>query len=163
MFELAKVNSLELGSSEILQKGIFLWIWQPEKTPPHIGISTDGVYFSLQFEKMQFELSVQNLFEIIERKQTSIMWLKIQVENQNIRDIFLNYVSCSLNNCSCIQPILDVFSIRKKDAILPDLLESLESKGIVGKLFHSYLPKKFTQINSYTREDVMEHLLNLQT
>jgi len=163
MFELTKVNSVELGSSEILQKGVFLWIWQPENTPPHLGISMDGKYFSLQYEKMQFELSVQNIFEIIERKQISIMWLQIQVENHNVRDIFLNYVSCSINNCSCIQPILDIFSVSKNGAILFDLLESLESKRILGKLFHKNLPKKFTHINPYTREDVTEHLLNLQT
>ena len=162
MFELSKIKGNELASANYLQNGLFLWVWHPENTPPHIGISTEGKYFSLQLEKLQFGLNVQRLIELVDRKKTSLFWLEIFEDSMTIEKYFKDYQSCVMNNCSCLQPILDIFEIQKNGAILFDLIDHLESKNSLGKLMHKYLPENFTALKRYTRQDVENHLLSLQ-
>ncbi len=163
MFKVSIDNSSELTNDEILLDGMYLWIWQPQLTPPHLGLSSDGRYYSLQHEKIQLDQSVKHIVEAIERKNLSVFWVKIDGTTPKIEAMFANYQSCVQNECSCIKPILDVFNIRQNKAILFDLLDSLNKKGRVKEIFHLNLPYDFNSINEYTRLDVENHLLKLQS
>jgi hypothetical protein len=155
-------DSIPLISSKDLSKGLFLWIWQPDKLPPHLGISKDGLYFSLLYERKQESLSIESQMEIINRKKLSMIWQEITSESADFSQIFSSYISCAIDSSSCIQPILDGLNIKTKGGVLFDLLDELEKSDSLGKEIHLNLPENFKGIKKYNRSEVEIHLFKYQ-
>lgn len=91
-----------------IQEGTWLWVWQPTKIPPHIGISKAGSYFSLKFNEVERQ-NVADLFS--KAKNLGLPILLVQVPNEesqaeSIQSVFAHYMGCSIDLCSCLHPIL---------------------------------------------------------
>ena len=65
-YPINKINTIEI---EKLRKGIFLWAFHVDKIPPHVGVSIDGVYFSMKFSDCDFKLDVDTVYQVVQRKK----------------------------------------------------------------------------------------------
>ena len=115
-----------LDSMDQLISGLHLWIWNPTIKSPHLGISLDGGYFSLQHQSKQENLSVDILLNAAKRKKNSVLVIELaaSLHTVRIKEEFAKYTSCDIDQCSCSKPLFDVFNIHKSDGILFDLLEN---------------------------------------
>jgi hypothetical protein len=155
-------NRVELDTIQNLSEGLFIWIWQPHKLPPHLGISQNGKYFSLLYERKQEALSLKSQMDLIDRKKLSMIWQEITTASEDFAAIFEKYTSCTDNRSSCIQPILDGLGIEKNGGVLFDLLSELHDRNALGKVFSYNLPEGFKGIKKYSRQEVEMYLFKLQ-
>ncbi len=151
--ELASFDSIDQ-----LNAGFHLWIWNPNIKSPHLGISLDGKYYSLQYQDKQENLNVDILFNVAKRKKNSalVIELAINLNKSRINEVFSIYTSCEIDQCSCSKPLFDVFDIQKPDGILFDILESQNDSVI--SLKGIQLAPDFKGIPMYTYTDVLMNL-----
>jgi hypothetical protein len=162
MYKFNFKQRVELKSTKELSEGLFIWIWQAHKLPPHLGISQNGKYYSLLYDRKQVALTLDAQMEIVRRKKLSMIWQEITSESKDLTEVFSGYTSCSTDNSSCIQPILDGLEIKKKGGVLFDLLLELSKNETLGKTLCLNLPEDFKGIKKYTRKEVEIYLFKLQ-
>jgi hypothetical protein len=162
MYKFSFKNRVELSSPQNLANGLFLWIWQPTKLPPHLGVSMDGTYYSLLFDRKQVGLSITSQLDIIHRKKLSMIWQEVTLDSLDFTAVFEKYTSCSHDHCSCIQPIFDGLDLKISGGVLFDLLDELTEKKGLGRAYYLNLTEKFKGIKKYNRKEVEMHLFKLQ-
>ena len=147
-----------LDSMDQLISGLHLWIWNPSTKSPHLGISLDGHYYSLQHQSKQENLSVNILLNAAKRKKNSVLVIELvaSLNKSRIKEVFAKYTSCDKDQFSCSKPLFDVFDIQKSDGILFDILESQKNSIISLKGIH--LGADFRGIPMYTYADVLMNL-----
>lgn len=146
-----------------VNKGLFLWIWKADEICPHLGISSEGNYFSLKISGKEERVNATNLLERAHKKAKKLLLLKLtdEISVEAITLVFQKYQSCQENACFCSAPILEVFGINKENGILFDLLNCLEERNAVNTVFAWNLSASFQGIPFYSATDVNNHLLKL--
>ena len=71
----------DLSDVTILNNGLFLCVLHADKTPPHIGISINGLYYSLKAKGKDIALPVNEVFKVVERKKIAT------VENIHLQNL----------------------------------------------------------------------------
>lgn len=152
-----------IDSSEQIYTGLYLWIWNPNVKSPHLGISLNGKYFSLQHQGKQENLNVEILLNVAKRQKNSALLIEIasNLNKTNIEQVFAKYTCCEVDQCSCSKPLFDLFDIQLPDGILFDLLEN--QKHSILALFGIQLESNFEGIPKYTYSDVLFNLNALAT
>lgn len=152
-------EAINIEQLDILKKGSYLWVWDGNASPPHIGLSVEGQYYSLRFTKKDHQ-PIEEALEKVKRLPISFLW--IEVDSSAIvlhpNDAFEPYSSCLDQNVSCLQPILDTFQIPDKSYILKDLLEYLNRNKQILNVFSHRLPASWRGLSAYTNQDVQANL-----
>lgn len=107
------------------------------------------------------DISLATMEGVIQRKKVPVLFLKIESELDvsDINAVFMNYSSCEIDCCSCSAPLLRLFNVTKKDAILFDILETMEKSNRISTCIGINLPQNFRAIPAYTYADVKHNLL----
>ncbi|MGV3631179.1 MAG: hypothetical protein ACO1O6_08230 [Bacteroidota bacterium] len=157
-------SEIQTISENRLRKGVYLWITHADRIPPHIGISVDGHYFSLQVNGKD-DVSMEAIFRAIRLKKIPSLFIRLQ-ENGFSGERFLSvkneYVSINEGVKTCLVPVLDLYGIKSSGFLLPDFLKYLEEKKQVLAYFALNLPPDFGGIKSYSLDDVTKHLKKIQ-
>ncbi|MCE3296673.1 MAG: hypothetical protein K0R65_2387 [Crocinitomicaceae bacterium] len=143
-----------------LRQGAFLWITHADRVPPHIGISLDGNYFSLQVHGKD-DTEVETIFRAVRLKKIPALFLRLDeggFSSERFLAVKNEYSAISEAVNTCLVPILDLYGIRTSGFLLPAFLKYLEEKGQILAYFTLNLPPDFTGIKSYSLEDVTRHL-----
>ena len=145
------------------QNGVFLWVFHANKIPPHIGLSTNGNFFSLKASGRDDELNSNNVFKTIERKQipSLIIELKVELETDVVRDVFSKYERTIPGDVTCLDPIKAILSCEKATK-LSDLINILGERALIEKENKFYLPDDFTGIPDYDVNAIHDRLLKLE-
>lgn len=149
----------EIVNLSRLNDGCYLWVWDADASPPHIGLSVNGKYHSLRFTKKDKQ-SVLEVLEKVKRLPLSFLWIEFD-ECLLILDpdlAFASYSSCIEQNLSCLQPILDCFGLLNRSFILKDLLEYLESKDALLGSYSYRIRADWEGLALYTNRDVQANL-----
>ncbi len=156
-------NIAPILDKSILDLGLYLWIWKPEEKSPHLGISLDGLYFSLKIANKQENIKVETILDFIERKKKSIIFVKLEtfVELELIQGVFEKFNNCQTDACSCSAPLFDILVPGVKRALLFNLLDELGRGTKIQSIYEINLAEEFHGIPFYTKEDVQMNLLNL--
>ena len=143
-----------------LQKGIFLWVTHTDKIPPHIGISVDGNYFSLQVSGKD-DCPVEAIMRAVRLRRVPSLFVELapgSLDTKRFLTVKNDYVSINESVRTCLIPVLDLFGLEKSGYLLPDFLKYLEQKQLIVGYFALNLPSNFGGIKSYSLEDVTRHL-----
>jgi hypothetical protein len=156
-----KVSFKELKTN--LSDGVYLWLWQVDQTPPHIGISENGSYFGLKMNKKEVGIDSLMVLNKIVRRNIPMLFLKIESIPKflNLHIAFEEYISCEIDLCSCLRPISEAFKLNNSQAVLFDLVEQIEENGGEINQFGFQLPKDFSGIGTYDYQMVEDHIFNL--
>ncbi len=152
-----------LNSTDILKSGFYLWIWNPNQKSPHLGISLNGEYFSLQVYGKQENIATNTLVELVQRKKNKVLFIQIRTakKREQIEEVFNDFESCTVNQCSCAKPLLKIFGIDNPNGLLFDILDKIEQENSVQSVYALNLPSEFTGIPPYTFADVQSNLERL--
>jgi hypothetical protein len=105
----------------------WLWIWNADKTPPHIGISVRKDYFSLTYKMAEFK---QTLSMIKKAKRSAIPLLLIQIDDELIHEdpttSFQQYSNAKVGGPTCLTPIKQLLGEGEDVKQLAELLLTIE-------------------------------------
>lgn len=139
-----------------------IWVWHADKIPPHIGISSEGKYFSLKANGKDEGRLVENVIDLINKK--SITTLCFQLENMSSLDavveVYNGFSVTKPNEITCLNPIKEILNLNHAQK-LTELLGELYAQGQISKVFGYHLPENFKGIQIYSTEDIHERLRKL--
>ena len=155
-FTFKQISPLE---SSILKEGTFIWILHASKIPPHIGISSDGYYFSLKAKGKDLEVPVNKVLEVLHKRkiQSVFVEIKAHIELENIRLIFDGF-SHAFGDTTCLFPLKKVLNASEQVEKIADLLRFLEQNQKLGSVFGLHLEKDFEGIPFYTVEQIKSRI-----
>ncbi len=146
-----------------LKKGTFLWAFHVDKIPPHVGISIDGFYFSMKASECDFNLNVETVYQVVQRKKIPSFLVPILHTQQltALKMIFSEYGNKIKIGDSCMTPIIR-FLEENEQFLLEELLDSLTQSNRINSVMGLHLPKEFEHVPFYTHEDVQLHIAQLK-
>lgn len=151
-------------SESELQTGIFLWITHADKIPPHIGVSVNGNYFSLQVSGKD-DIGIEPIFRAIRLKKIPALFVRLDesgFSDKRFLSVKNDYTSINESVNTCLLPILDLYGVKSSGFLLPDFLKYLEAEKQIIGYFALNLPADFSGIRSYSLHDVTEHLKKIK-
>ncbi len=141
----------------------FLWILYADKTPPHIGISVQGYFFSLKTEGKDENIPLELLQNVVLKKKiTSVaVQLSVKVSLTEIQLLFKNYSSIREGE-SCLTPILQALGKGSSLSTVSELLKDLEDQDQIKAFFGLNLYPRFKGLNTYSSKDIQQRIQTLR-
>ena len=160
-----KVDSWQEFQNQEYLKGTFLWVIHADKIPPHIGISMDGYYFSLKVSGKDESVSINSLVSIVNSK--AIPTLAIEIIDKSLyltelTQVFRQFDRAESNISSCLTPISKLYFPESDDMILSELLDAIQEKHSLGKIYGLNLKDSFKGILTYGRLEITNRLIELE-
>lgn len=144
---------------QLLQKS-FIWIWNADKVPPHIGISTGKDYFSLTYRKSEH---LQTISMLKKAKRSLIPVVLVEIPKEMIQSdpvlVFSGYER-AVDGITCLKPICDVMQLEGVSQ-LAILLTYLESRSLLMNVNGLNLPPDYKGIPDYSMEDILKRIQDL--
>lgn len=139
----------------------YIWIWNDDKIPPHVGLSVGRTYFSLTYKKAEC-LQVYSMLKKAKRAQIPLVLVAVknQVDVMEVERCFFNHQAAD-ENTSCLYPIKEVFGLGKDVKQLSDLLRYLKQKNAISSVFALNLAKDYTGIPDYSINDIQKRIHEL--
>ena len=162
-FDLNVSEIVPFDSIEFRSESTYIWVWHADKIPPHIGISTEGKYFSLKSNGKDEAVDVAKTSELVERKniKTLLFELQDQLKIEEIASVFETYSTTSTNETTCLKPLKSILNI--PDArMLKDLLAELKAIGRIANVIGFNIDESFKGIQDYKVEDIHNRLRKLE-
>ena len=146
---------------QLFQK-TFIWIWNADKVPPHIGISAGKDYYSLTYRKSEHLLTASMLKKA---KRSGVPLVLVEIPKETIQlnpqQTFSKYER-AIDGITCLQPIREVMQLEGVNQ-LASLLTYLESESLLIQVNGLNLPEDYTGIPDYSMEDILKRIRILNT
>jgi hypothetical protein len=141
---------------QLLQK-TFIWIWNADKIPPHIGVSVEKDYYSLTYRKSEHLLTASMLKKA---KRSAIPLVLVEIPREVIQNdlalIFSKY-NRAVDGITCLQPIREVMKLNEVSQ-LANLLSRLELDGQIIRVNGLNLPDTYAGIPDYSMEEILDRI-----
>mgnify|MGYP004027666637 CR=1 FL=1 len=141
---------------------VLIWILHVDKIPPHIGISSQGIYFSLKSNGKDFlesiyvnQVSVNKGIKLIKVK------LRFNLINSDIEHVYDGYSRATSAECSCLSPINKVLEMPKEVMKLSDLLKELEERDLIEGWYSTNVSDQEAGIRAYDLFEINARLNKL--
>ncbi len=160
-----KVDSWREFENQEYLNGTFLWVIHADKIPPHIGISKDGIYFSLKVSGKDDQVSIQSLVGLITGKKIPTLAIQLvdnKLEIEDFKNVFGAYLFAESNVASCLSPISRLYFPEQQDLILSELLQKLQNKSLLSTVYGLNLKADFQGIPVYGRSEIRNRLIELE-
>jgi hypothetical protein len=145
---------------EKLTSGTFLWIWNADKVPPHIGISRGQNYFSLTFRKSEIQKSVAVMVRKAKRARIPLVLIPVsdRTFQHDFTTIFEQYERARSGGPTCLTPVKEVFGLGDGIGQLADLLTEIENCGHLKQVFAVNLDRTYRGIPDYSVTEIMARI-----
>ena len=150
---ICQFDEIQLGKS-------LLWVIHADKMPVHLGVSSNGRYFSLKKKGKDEHLSIEILQELLIRKQipTLVFLLSNNIELSSLSEAFLHYHKTKAGEVSCIQPVLKCIGAPSNIPKVHELIDYLFQSNAIKAIFGMHLSSDFKGIPNYS-VDTIDHFL----
>ena len=144
----------------LLQKN-YLWIWNADKIPPHIGISAGKDYYSLTYRKSE-QLLTASMLKKAKRSAVPLVLIEIPpgIIKQDLNATFKGYERAT-NGVTCLYPIREALALGSEVGQLTDLLKYLEKKELIRNINGVNLPENYQGIPEYSMVDILKRISDL--
>lgn len=157
----------DLSDVTILNNGLFLCVLHADKIPPHIGISINGLYYSLKAKGKDIALPVNEVFKVVERKKIATLFIdvKADISKMEIETVFSEFDKAIAYQTSCLSPLKQLFQLGSNVQKLSDFLLEIDQKKMIGSVNGLFIPSGYTQIPDYDVKEIHDRLekLNAKT
>lgn len=111
---------------------VLIWIFHIDKIPPHIGISSQGIFFSLKSNGKDY-IDTNYVNQISVNKGIKLLKVKLRfnISSSYIERIYEDYTFATSAECSCLSPIKKVLNMPKEVMKLSDLLKVLKERDLI--------------------------------
>lgn len=149
------------GLQNLNNNATLLWAFNADRIPPHLGISSEGVYFSLKVNGKDESISVSRILELVEKK--GIHTLVFELEYLSVGALtktFEKYSRAISGQVTCLDPIKEIYGLEA--ATIHDLLSNMFGRQQVKNVVGINLPDDFKGIPPYNVTDIYNHLIALE-
>ncbi len=138
---------------------VYLWIWNPDKIPPHIGISNQSDYYSLTYRGIE-QLDVPSLLQKANRSKTPFLLIEMSPKSlqTDFNSVFSSYDKAKVNGPTCLTPIKEILCSSSKVNQLADLLVELKKNQQNLQVYGVHLPIGYSQLPEYSVSDIMNRI-----
>jgi len=146
-----------------LVQGTYLWIWNPDKIPPHLGISRGQNYFSLTYRECEIQKSVQTLARKVKRGKLSLVLVDLSDWSfqRDFTTVFEQYDCARAGGPTCLTPLKEIVGLGEEIHQLADLLKEIEISGKLKQVFAVNLESTYRGIPDYSIEEIMRKIKEL--
>lgn len=152
--------------------GIYLWVLHADKIPPHIGISKNGLYYSLKVSGKDEAIPVRKVMQLLEAREIASLIIKTSensIRFKELATVFDKYEKAGANAegmqaisvLTCLTPITEIYFSEPRDLILSELLNLLNESGVMETVYGTNLQPGFRGIPWYERKDIQQRLDHL--
>ena len=152
---------------DVLSESSGIMIINADKIPPHLGVFSKSKYFSISVNDIHLGNSIEVMIQYIHRKRIPTIFIRLKKEfNENELFETFNSFQKLQGQCTCIQPIKEMFKNKLPDAasasFIFELIPILKSNGWIKSYHHLYadeliVDKSFT-LTTYSMDDVMNRI-----
>ena len=141
---------------------VLIWIFHIDKIPPHIGISSQGVFFSLKSNgKDNIAASYVNQISVNKDIKLLKVKLRFNINSSYIERIYEDYTCATSAECSCLSPIKKALNMPQKVMKLSGLLKVLKERDLIVGWHSLNVSDQQAGILYYDLFDINERLNNL--
>lgn len=145
---------------EKITAGTYLWIWNADKVPPHIGISRGQNYFSLTYRNCEIQKSVSGM--VRKAKRTGIPLVLVAIHDweftRDFTSVFQQYETAKAGGPTCLYPIRELLGLESTAHQLADLLTEIENRQQLKRVFALNLGTDFRAIPDYSIAEIMSRI-----
>lgn len=167
-----RIENIKEANEEQLSSGVWICLIGVHKSPPHLGVISQGKYYTLRYNGPRIE-AVSSVFKKLKRKRVPALFVNIKstYDAQKLESAFNRYSGLEPGVSSCLVPIkevigehnsLDLSNVNFIFELLP-LLKSIkligESKGVA--LENLIKDEGFT-LKTYSKSDIANCISELQ-
>lgn len=161
-FEVDWENTEILDKETVSLNGTLLWIFNADRIPPHLGLSSNGAYYSLKVNGKDESVPVDRIVDLIERKGISTLIFELApIEEEYVGEVFAKYEKARSGEVTCLDPIKDLFKIEGKT--VHDIIAILMEDDKVIRVAGVNLSDAYNGIPYYTLEDIYDYLNALES
>lgn len=145
-------------------QGLYLWVFHADKIPPHIGISSQGKFYSLKSSGVDIGLDTGKVFRLISDKKLPSILIRLtsKVSEAELHRVYQSYSKTEAGSITCLTPVNEVLGIGDV-AKLSELLVRLKEYGRLSQVYGFHLPVQLKGIRAYSTQDITDRLLDLQS
>lgn len=144
----------------LLSKSTCLWVWNADKVPPHVGISSNGLYYSLKVNGKDWQVPISVLFDVIEKKNIPTLCFILRDKVFDLATHFEKYERAEAGNITCLFPIRDLLNLEGVGQ-LSELLNALSDEDRIDRCIGFNLPENYSGIPAYSIEEIHRRLEQL--
>lgn len=161
-------HNIQPATKELLQQGNYILLMHPDKTPPHIAMLCNGLFFSHGVSGTKIAEDFSLFWKYINQKNTPIIFVKTSF-NSNITDLKSSFSNLNFGQDkqeTCLTPIKSYFNdyqnINKHQLkLIFNLLEAIKEQIEGVYSIHLKLDNDTYSIKAYTLEEVYQRIQNL--
>ncbi len=158
-----KINDYQEIEKNQLLKGVFIWVIHVNKIPPHIGISSNGIFYSLKVNGKDNGIPTDIILKLIEKKKIHTLFIELKsLELCELDLIYNRFKDLSSPEITCLTPIIEFLKEDSKIETVSELLVNLDKKNQIKSFFGLNLTDDFVGIPSYSKIDIQNRILKLQ-
>ncbi len=137
-----------------------IWVFYATKIPPHIGFSTQNVFYSLKVSGKDDGLTTRNVLELIHRKQIPSLFIQLNTGKsvKELQNAYHAFESAVYGETTCLTPIQQLLG-QPEASQLSHLLSRIEAR--IEKVAGIYLPEDYTALPSYSVKDIQSYIQQL--
>ncbi len=156
VFKFGRISRLQTGAE--IDRACWLVIWNPDKKPPHVGISSENAYFSLKYTGKDRGIPTDRLLSFAFRKAKKILLAEVNISltRETLVSVFEPFSYTIPGRISCMKPVIGALGKPQADT-LPELLNILEKEQLLGRVFQLNLDQ-FDGVLEYSSEDINKRL-----
>lgn len=161
-FSINKIEQLPINK---LNTGVYLWVFHANKIPPHIGISLNGLFYSLKVNSKDYRVEIDKILNIIQIKKIACLFVELKdVDTFNLESVFKQVSKINDVYPSCLTPISVILGkdYHQKMERLSELLVILEKNQQIKSFFKLNLNPSFKGIKFYTKETIQQRIAELK-
>ena len=142
--------------------GTLLWVFNADRIPPHLGLSSEGYYYSLKVNGKDESVPVSRIIDLVEKKGIKTLIFELSdVQSFQIRESFSEYDKAKAGEVTCLDPIKKILNVEA--LTIHDLLFRLYADGMVSRVIGVNINSAFKGIPFYELEDIFDHLNALES
>lgn len=153
-------SEMQTGWPPKMVRGSYLWIWNADKIPPHIGISRGQNYFSLTFRSAEIQKSVIAMVRKARRAEIPLVLIDISdwPFKKDFTSVFQQFEKAMPEGPTCLSPLKEVLEINERVKQLAELLTEIEKRGHLKQVFAVHLGEGYRRLPDYSPEDIRSRI-----
>lgn len=151
-YSYAVPSVVKLDSCINLISGTYIVVIHANKIPPHLGVLTEGKFYSLKANGKDFGVHITILGAILDRKQIATLFFKVSNDKLIIKEVIRVFEAAGneiSENQTCLTPLQQIFSSDYPCSTIAALLRRLEELNKIEQVFGLHLPDEFGGIPYY--------------
>jgi hypothetical protein len=137
---------------------LFIWVWNADKIPPHLGLSCGKNYHSLTYKGVD-EFMVGTMIRKLKRSEIPTLFVRVESElNSDLSRLFQSFERAKPGVSTCLSPIKMAFGIEDTVKQLSGLLAQIQEQGKLGRVYGMFLNEDYSSLPVYGWEDIVSRI-----